>query len=176
MTSNIGSRQLKDFGSGVGFNTNARQSRSDDNARSVIEGALKKSFSPEFLNRIDDVVIFDSLDREDIHKIIDLELVHLYKRISDLGYKLKLTDEAKDFIADKGFDPNFGARPLKRAIQKYLEDPLAEEIIKGTLAEGDTLEIAFDKEENVLKIVVVKVTVAAPAKAPKKKKEEKKDE
>ncbi len=179
MTSNIGSRQLKDFGAGVGFNTNAKQSRSDDNARSVIEGALKKSFSPEFLNRIDDVVIFGSLTREDIHKIIDLELVHLFKRITDIGYVLKLTDEAKDFIADKGFDPNFGARPLKRAIQKYLEDPLAEEIIKGTLVEGDTLEIALDIEESILKINVVKVLVELPPlppKPPKKKKEEKKDE
>ena len=168
MTSNIGSRQLKDFGSGVGFNTGAKQSRSDDNARSVIESALKKSFSPEFLNRIDDVVIFNSLDKEDISKIIDLELVHLYKRITELGYKLKLTDEAKDFIADKGFDVNFGARPLKRAIQKYLEDPLAEEIIKGQMVEGDTLEITLEKETNAIKIVVAK-----PPKVKKKKEESK---
>ncbi|MEI6817491.1 MAG: ATP-dependent Clp protease ATP-binding subunit [Bacteroidota bacterium] len=169
MTSNIGSRQLKDFGAGVGFNTGAKQARSDDNARSVIEAALKKSFSPEFLNRIDDVVIFNSLTKEDIHKIIDIELEHLFKRIIDLGYKLKLTDEAKDFIADKGLDVNFGARPLKRAIQKYLEDPLAEEIIKGEMVEGDTLQVTLDGETNTLKIVIVK-----PPKA-RKKKEESKD-
>ncbi|MEP7171610.1 MAG: AAA family ATPase, partial [Bacteroidota bacterium] len=166
MTSNIGSRQLKDFGSGVGFSTNAKLNSSDEHTRGVIENALKKSFAPEFLNRIDDVVIFNSLSQEDIHKIIDIELEHLYKRIIDLGYKLKLTDEAKDFISEKGFDANFGARPLKRAIQKYIEDSLAEEIIKGEMTEGDVIEMVLDKENSVLKATIVK-----PVKSKKKKEE-----
>ncbi|MEP7263070.1 MAG: ATP-dependent Clp protease ATP-binding subunit [Bacteroidota bacterium] len=168
MTSNIGSRQLKDFGQGVGFNTNARATQVDDHSRGVIENSLKKAFAPEFLNRIDDVIIFNSLSKEDIHKIIDIELEYLYKRVNELGYKIKLTDEAKDFLSDKGYDANFGARPLKRAIQKYVEDPLAEEIIKSELMEGDMIELSHDKEKDPesLKIVVVK-----PSK-PKKKKEE----
>ncbi len=171
MTSNIGSRQLKDFGTGVGFNTAAKQSQADDNAKSVIESALKKAFAPEFLNRIDDVVIFNSLSKEDIHKIIDIELEHLYKRTSDLGYKLTLTSEAKDFLGEKGFDTQFGARPLKRAIQKYIEDSLAEEIIKGELAEGDVIEMIFDKDNNTLKVKILKA-VAAPAPKSRRKKEE----
>ena len=130
---------------------------------------LKKAFAPEFLNRIDDVIVFNSLGKEDIHKIIDIELEHLYKRVTELGYKLKLTDEAKDFISDKGFDANFGARPLKRAIQKYVEDALAEEIIKGELTEGDQIELSFDKENNTLKAVVQKSVV--PPKSKKKKEE-----
>jgi ATP-dependent Clp protease ATP-binding subunit ClpC len=178
MTSNIGSRQLKDFGQGVGFATLAKESASDDHMKGVIESALKKAFAPEFLNRIDDVVLFNALSKEHIHKIIDVELVHLYRRIEELGYKLKLSDEAKDFISDKGFDPNFGARPLKRAIQKYLEDPLAEEIIKAELSEGDIIEVNFDKETSTLKISVIKATVPTvpppPAKtgSSRKKKEE----
>ena len=156
MTSNIGSRQLKEFGTGVGFNTTAKSASADAQSKGVIENALKKAFAPEFLNRIDDVVMFNSLNREDIHKIIDIELKNLYKRIEDLGYKIKMTDEAKDFISDKGFDPNFGARPLKRAIQKYLEDPLAEEIIKSKLNDGDTIEVGFDKEKSEITIQVIK--------------------
>ncbi len=166
MTSNIGSRQLKDFGQGVGFTTSTRQSNMDENARSVIENSLKKAFAPEFLNRIDDVVIFNSLTKEDIHKIIDIELFSLNKRIEEMGYKLKLSDGAKDFIADKGFDSSFGARPLKRAVQKYIEDPLAEEIIKAELHPGDTIEIGYEKDATSLKLNIVK-----PQK-PKKKKEE----
>lgn len=166
MTSNIGSRQLKDFGQGVGFQTNAKSSQVDEHSRGVIENALKKAFAPEFLNRIDDVVMFNSLSKEDIHKIIDVELVHLYKRVTEIGYKLQLTDEAKDFISDKGFDINYGARPLKRAIQKYLEDPLAEEIIKSELVEGDILEVNFDKESSSLKINVIKAS--APPTPPAK--------
>jgi ATP-dependent Clp protease ATP-binding subunit ClpC len=136
MTSNIGSRQLKDFGRGVGFNTSAKESGRSDYERSIIENALKKAFAPEFLNRIDDVVIFNSLDRDDIHKIIDIELISLFKRIEDLGYHVTLSTEAKDFILDRGWDANFGARPLKRAIQRYIEDNLAEEIINGKIKEG----------------------------------------
>ncbi len=166
MTSNIGSRQLKDFGQGVGFTTSARQVSADANAKAVIENALKKAFAPEFLNRIDDVVMFNSLSREDIHQIIDIELVNLFKRTEVMGFKIKLTEQAKDFIADKGFDANFGARPLKRAIQKYLEDPLAEEIIKSKLGEGDVVDVDLDKEKQE---IVVSVSKAKPA---KKKKEE----
>lgn len=156
MTSNIGVRQLKDFGQGVGFTTKAKQEQMDEYARSVIEKALKKAFAPEFLNRIDDVIIFNSLKREDIHRIIDIELAGLYKRIEDLGYKLVLNEDAKDFIAEKGFDPEYGARPLKRAIQKYLEDPLAEEIIKSKIQEGDTIKVSLDKEKNELVLKVNK--------------------
>jgi ATP-dependent Clp protease ATP-binding subunit ClpC len=170
MTSNIGSRQLKEFGTGVGFNSAARVNASEENARSVIESSLKKAFAPEFLNRIDDVIIFNSLGKEDIHRIIDIELDHLYKRVTDMGYKLQLSTEAKDFISDKGFDANFGARPLKRAIQKYVEDVLAEEIIKGELQEGDQIMLDFDTDNNTLKPTVTKAS--APSPKSKKKKEE----
>jgi ATP-dependent Clp protease ATP-binding subunit ClpC len=156
MTSNIGSRQLKDFGQGVGFATAAKQAASSDYARSVIENALKKTFAPEFLNRIDDVVIFDSLEREDIHKIIDIELSQLYDRIKGLGYKIIVTEKAKDFICDKGWDAQFGARPLKRAIQKYIEDALAEEIIKTKLVMDDIINIDYDEDSTSIKITVAK--------------------
>ena len=158
MTSNIGSRKLKDFGQGVGFGTAAKRSQVDENARGVIESALKKSFAPEFLNRIDDVVIFNSLDREDIHKIIDIELAKLYQRIGLLGYHLTLSDKAKDYIADKGFDKDFGARPLNRAIQKYIEDVLAEEIITSKLSEGDEIFMDLDEEKNELTVDIKKET------------------
>jgi ATP-dependent Clp protease ATP-binding subunit ClpC len=156
MTSNIGSRQLKDFGMGVGFNTPAKQSASKEYSQGVIENALKKAFAPEFLNRVDDVVIFDSLEKEHIFKIIDIELAKLYKRIVDMGYQINLSDTAKEFIAEKGWDPSFGARPLKRAIQKYLEDPLAEEIIKSHVSEGDVINIDFDQDSSEIKITVTK--------------------
>jgi ATP-dependent Clp protease ATP-binding subunit ClpC len=155
MTSNIGSRQLKDFGSGVGFNTSARSESKNKHAQGVIENALKKTFAPEFLNRIDDVVIFDSLEREDIHKIIDIELKHLYKRINDLGYQIEVSEDAKDFIVEKGWDAQFGARPLKRAIQKYVEDPLAEEIIKTKIHEGDLISVNYTKDQEELDIKIV---------------------
>ncbi|TXG39453.1 ATP-dependent Clp protease ATP-binding subunit [Seonamhaeicola maritimus] len=156
MTSNIGARRLKDFGSGVGFGTAAQKAQEDSNARSVIENALKKSFAPEFLNRIDDVVVFNTLEKEDINKIIDIELEKLLKRIEGLGYILKLTKAAKDYIADKGFDKQYGARPLKRAIQKYIEDALAEEIVASNLQEGDKIKIDLDKKSNELNITVEK--------------------
>ncbi|MGM0932990.1 MAG: ATP-dependent Clp protease ATP-binding subunit [Bacteroidota bacterium] len=156
MTSNIGARKLKDFGQGVGFGTASQRSQADDNTRSVIENALKKAFAPEFLNRIDDVVIFNSLEREDIHKIIDIELTKLYERIGGLGYNLKLSDKAKDFIADKGFDKQYGARPLNRAIQKYIEDALAEEIITSKIAESDTIYMDLDEKKDELTIKVEK--------------------
>ncbi len=156
MTSNIGSRQLKDFGAGVGFGTAAKAEQADANAKKVIESALKKSFAPEFLNRIDDVIVFNALEREDIHSIIDIELKKLVNRIEDLGYKLVLTDEAKDYIADKGFDKQYGARPLKRAIQKYIEDALAEEIVNSKLNEGDSIFMDLDKKSNELTIKITK--------------------
>jgi ATP-dependent Clp protease ATP-binding subunit ClpC len=156
MTSNIGSRQLKDFGVGVGFGTSSKNAQADANAKSVIENALKKSFAPEFLNRIDDVIVFNTLEREDIHSIIDIELHKLILRIEDLGYKLTLTDEAKDYIADKGFDKQYGARPLKRAIQKYIEDALAEEIVNSQLNEGDSIHMSLNKNKSELIIKISK--------------------
>jgi len=152
MTSNVGARQLKDFGQGVGFGTTVRQSQVDENSKGIIENALKKAFAPEFLNRIDDVIVFNPLEKEHIDKIIDIELEKLYARVADLGYKLSLSEKAKDFIADKGFDKQFGARPLKRAIQKYVEDALAEEIITSKIHEGD--EIFMDLEDSSQELTV----------------------
>ncbi|ARV08440.1 Clp protease ClpC [Winogradskyella sp. PC-19] len=154
MTSNIGARKLKDFGTGVGFGTSAKESQAADHAKGIIENALKKAFAPEFLNRIDDVVVFNTLEKEDINKIIDIELVKLIARIKDLGYELKLSKKAKDYIADKGFDSQYGARPLKRAIQKYIEDALAEEIINSKIQEGDTISMDFEEKNNELTIKV----------------------
>ena len=139
MTSNIGARDLKDFGAGIGFSTKAKEENMDDLMKSTIQNALKKTFSPEFLNRLDDVIVFNSLKREDIHKIIDLTLNKLFARIMALGYDVELTEKAKDFLADKGYDPQYGARPLNRAIQKYLEDAVAEEILKGEVQPGDII-------------------------------------
>ena len=146
MTSNIGTRQLKDFGRGIGFNINNSVSDTEY-SRGVIQKALNKAFAPEFLNRVDDIVMFDQLSRESIYSIIDLELKGLYKRIGDLGYKMNLTEPAKEFIANKGYDIQFGARPLKRAIQKYIEDEMAELIIRTGIKEGDTIEVGFDSEK-----------------------------
>ena len=156
MTSNIGARKLKDFGQGVGFGTAAKTAQADDNSRSIIENALKKAFAPEFLNRIDDVMVFNALEKEDINKIIDIELAHLIKRIKDLGYELKLSNKAKDYIAEKGFDKQYGARPLKRAIQKYIEDALAEEIINSQLQEGDKIIMDLDSKSDELTIKIEK--------------------
>ena len=154
MTSNVGARQLKDFGTGVGFGTKAKQEQQDDLTKSVIENALKKAFAPEFLNRIDDVIVFNALEKEHIHKIINIEIEKLYERVSNLGYQLELTPEALDFIADKGFDKQYGARPLKRAIQKYVEDLLAEEIINGNIQENDVLLMDKIPDEEGLKVTV----------------------
>lgn len=154
MTSNIGARKLKDFGTGVGFGTSAQKSQASDNARGIIENALKKAFAPEFLNRIDDVVVFNTLEKEHINLIIDIELEKLIDRIKDLGYTLKLSKKAKDFIADKGFDQQYGARPLKRAIQKYIEDALAEEIITSKIHEGDVISMDIEKDATELTIKI----------------------
>jgi len=155
MTSNIGSRQLKDFGQGVGFNVSKTPESENENAKYVIQKALKKAFAPEFINRIDDVVMFNQLDKKQIHKIIDIEIKDLYKRVESLNYKLKISSAAKDFIADKGYDPQFGARPLKRAIQKYLEDEMAEIIIKASITEGDTISVGYDKKNEKLQMRIL---------------------
>ena len=167
MTSNIGVRDLKDFGSGIGFATKAKQSNEEENMKSTIQNALKRVFSPEFLNRLDDVIVFNSLQREQIHKIIDLTLGKLFVRITALGYSVEMTDKAKDFLAEKGYDQQFGARPLNRAIQKYLEDPIAEEILKGEIEEGAILLADHDGKSETL---VIKV------KKPKSSSKEKKSE
>ena len=156
MTSNIGVRDLKDFGAGIGFASKAKQQSMDDVMKSTIQNALKKAFSPEFLNRLDDVVVFNSLEKEHIHQIIDISLKKLFNRITDLGYQIELTDKAKDFLADKGYDQQYGARPLNRAIQRYLEDVLAEEILKGELSEGDIILADYPGEGDSLQITVKK--------------------
>ena len=156
MTSNIGVRDLKDFGTGIGFTTSAKRESEEEHMKSTIQHALKRAFSPEFLNRLDDVIVFNSLQREHIHKIIDLTLGKLFDRIIQLGYNVELTDKAKDFLAEKGYDHQFGARPLNRAIQKYLEDPVAEEILKGEVEEGGTIMADYDGKGEVLTIKVKK--------------------
>jgi ATP-dependent Clp protease ATP-binding subunit ClpC len=156
MTSNIGVRDLKDFGAGIGFANRAKADNMDEIMKSTIQSALKKAFSPEFLNRLDDVVVFNSLSKEHIFQIIDISLGKLFHRITDLGYKIELTDKAKDFLANKGYDQQYGARPLNRAIQKYLEDAIAEEILKGELTEGDVITADYTDEATELFISVTK--------------------
>jgi ATP-dependent Clp protease ATP-binding subunit ClpC len=164
MTSNIGVRQLKDFGEGVGFATASRIQNADENNKAVIEKSLKRTFSPEFLNRIDDVIIFNSLTKEHIFEIIDILMKGVMKRLTNLGFSLELTEEAKSFIADKGYDQQFGARPLHRAIQKYLEDPLAEEILNMNVKAGDVLQADLDKENGKL-VFTLKKPVEEESKA-----------
>ena len=154
MTSNIGARQVKDFGMGVGFETSSLKSQADDIEKNVINNALKKTFAPEFLNRVDDIVIFNTLEKNDIYQIVEIELKALISRIERLGYKVSLTSDAKSFICEKGFDKKNGARPLKRAIQKYIEDLLAEEIVNNKIKEGDNLEICHKKGEDILHIKI----------------------
>jgi ATP-dependent Clp protease ATP-binding subunit ClpC len=149
LTSNIGTRQLSEYGKGVGFDTSAKVSNMEANTKSIIENALKKAFAPEFINRIDDVVLFNSLSKEDIFKIIDIELKGLYGRVKELGYTLKLSPAAKSYIAEKGFDPKFGARPLKRALQKYVEDIMAETIIKAEIKQGDTIHVNYSEKQGI---------------------------
>jgi ATP-dependent Clp protease ATP-binding subunit ClpC len=150
MTSNIGVRDLKDFGTGIGFATKARTENMDDAMKATIQNALRKAFSPEFLNRLDDVIIFNSLEKHHLHQIIDLMLKKVFARIEALGYNIEVTEKAKDFLAEKGYDPQYGARPLGRAIQKYLEDPIAEEILKNEMEQGDTLIADYSGEGEVL--------------------------
>jgi ATP-dependent Clp protease ATP-binding subunit ClpC len=167
MTSNIGTRKLKEFGTGVGFSTSAKKDNLDEYSKSIIEGSLKKAFAPEFLNRIDDVVLFNTLGREDIHKIIDIELRKLFVRIEEIGFTPSITEAAKDYISDRGFDSAYGARPLKRAIQKHVEDLLAEEIISKKIGDGDKVLIDFDAKKKCIKIKISK---------PKKKAEKAKND
>ena len=154
MTSNIGARKLKDFGTGVGFSTASQKAQADDIEKGVIESALKKTFAPEFLNRVDDIVIFNNLEKKDIMKIIDIELVKLEKRISKLGYQMKLTKKGKDFIGEKGFDKKYGARPLSRAIQKHIEDLIAEEIVNNRISEGDEISLDWDGKSEQLSLQI----------------------
>jgi ATP-dependent Clp protease ATP-binding subunit ClpC len=156
LTSNIGTRQIAEFGHGIGFDTQARKASRDEHTKSILQKALRKTFAPEFLNRIDDVIMFNSLGREDINKIIDLELKSLYERVKSLGYQLKIAPAARNFIAEKGFDATYGARPLKRTIQKYLEDPMAEILIKSMPGEGDIINVGFISAKSEIKIRIQK--------------------
>ena len=164
LTSNIGTRQINEFGTGMGFETNAKKATRDEQTKSILQKALQKTFAPEFLNRIDDVIMFNSLGKEQINKIIDLELRGLYDRVKSLGYQLKIATAARDFIAERGFDANYGARPLKRAIQKYLEDPMAEVLIKANLKEGDTINVGFNSAKSEIKIKIHKKQIELPEK------------
>lgn len=148
MTSNIGTRQLKDFGTGVGFQTTTRSQNAQKDSTGILENALKKAFAPEFLNRIDDVIIFNSLEREDIHKIIDIELQHLFGRVHKLGFQIEVSLDCKDYLIERGWDPQYGARPLKRAIQKYIEDELAEELIRNKDADAKLIFVDYNKEQD----------------------------
>lgn len=157
MTSNIGARQVKDFGQGIGFGTSARSSQAESNEKSIVENALKKVFSPEFLNRIDEIITFNALSKENITEIVEIELQKLYHRIKILGYELRLSQRATDFLTEKGFDKQYGARPLKRAIQRYVEDELAEKIVSSDISEGDTILIDYKENESALSITINKL-------------------
>ncbi|NLC50401.1 MAG: ATP-dependent Clp protease ATP-binding subunit, partial [Bacteroidales bacterium] len=161
MTSNIGTRQLKDFGRGIGFSTSSDLTDAE-HSRGVIKKALSKAFAPEFINRVDDLVMFDQLSKDSIYKIIDLELDGFYKRVKELGFTIEISNDAKEFIASKGYDVQFGARPLKRAIQKYLEDEMAEMIILTSVSEGDNIKVEFDKENQKIVMNVTKALEAKP--------------
>jgi ATP-dependent Clp protease ATP-binding subunit ClpC len=154
MTSNVGARQVKDFGRGLGFETASQKAQSQEIEKGVIEKELKKTFSPEFLNRIDDIVVFNPLEQKDIRKIVDIELVKLIQRIDQLGYKIVVSDPAKDFIAEKGYDSKYGARPLNRAIQKYIEDLLAEHVVNNAIKEGDKILVDQNKEGDNLQLKI----------------------
>ena len=150
MTSNIGARQIKDFGTGVGFSTNSQKAQNSDIEKGIIENSLKKTFSPEFLNRVDEIVVFNSLEKNDIRKIVDIEISKLVDRVTNLGYKISITEKAKDFICENGYDKKNGARPLNRAIQKFIENLIAEEIVNNKIKEGDELYIDHLKTDNFL--------------------------
>ena len=147
MTSNIGVRDLKDFGQGVGFATQAKQDNKDEYVKTVLDKALKKTFAPEFLNRLDDVVLFNSLEPQHIRQIVDILLASLKSRMQELGYPFKVSEKAIDYICEKGYDVQFGARPLQRSIQKHIEDVLAEEILSGEVLEGEVLFMDYNEEE-----------------------------
>ena len=153
MTSNLGDRQVKDFGNGVGFGTESMISQESKNIKNTIEKSLKKAFSPEFLNRVDEIVIFNSLEKDDLKKILNIELEKLKNRLKELGYEIKISPKAITFLCDKGFDKKYGARPLKRAIQNYVEDLIAEEIVKSTIKEGGKFKIECDKDNSKLNVI-----------------------
>jgi ATP-dependent Clp protease ATP-binding subunit ClpC len=155
MTSNIGARKLQEFGTGVGFGTKAKIDNLEDIRNSVIEDSVKKAFSPEFLNRLDDIIIFKSLERNDIEKIVDIPLTELKDRILELGYHVKISTKMKSHLVDVGYDSKYGARPLNRAIQKYVEDPIAERLLDGDVKEGDTIKIGYTKGDVTVNIVSV---------------------
>jgi len=152
MTSNVGARDVQDFGAGIGFETQSRSDNINENLNSTIDKALQRTFNPEFINRLDDIIIFNSLTKEHLYKIIDINLKKLYSKADEIGYSIDLTDKAKDFIIEKGYNPKYGARPLERAIQKHIEDVLAEEILSGKVKKGDLVLADFDKKNNVIKI------------------------
>jgi ATP-dependent Clp protease ATP-binding subunit ClpC len=156
MTSNIGIRQLQDFGTGVGFMTKNKTAVVEEEKKSIIDKELKKKFAPEFINRLDDIIIFNSLSQEDINKIVDIEINKLEKRVKELGYDLKLSSSTKEYLAKEGYDEKFGARPLNRAIQKFIEDPLSEEILKGEIKDNDTIKVNYDKNKEKMVIKVTK--------------------
>ncbi|OHX67557.1 ATP-dependent Clp protease ATP-binding subunit [Flammeovirga pacifica] len=156
MTSNIGVRDLKDFGTGIGFNTIKKAENQDAEMQATIQKALKKAFAPEFLNRLDDVIIFNSLEKKHIHQIIDISLSKLFERVYAMGYGIEITEKAKDFLSEKGYDPQYGARPLNRAIQKYLEDPMAEAILGGDIAEGDIIVAEYSGKGESLDVTIKK--------------------
>ena len=154
MTSNIGIRQLQDFGTGVGFNTQTKSVAIEEDKKSVIEKELKKKFAPEFINRLDDIIVFNSLSQEDIGKIVNIEIQKLEKRVKEIGYELKVSDTAKEYLNKEGYDEKFGARPLNRAIQKYIEDPVSEEILRGDIKENDVIKVSYDKTKDKIVIKV----------------------
>ena len=161
MTSNAGSRQLKEFGRGIGFTASAgliADNTSRERARSIIQKALSRQFAPEFLNRLDDIITFDQLDIEAIKKIVDIELRNLYERVESLGFHLSVSDKAKEFIATQGYDIQFGARPLKRALQTYLEDSVCERLLSGELSQGDTIQVKAHPSKQELTFAVVKTS------------------
>lgn len=154
MTSNIGARQVKDFGKGLGFETSSQRAQSSEIEKGVIQKELKKTFSPEFLNRVDDIVIFNNLEKKHIRKIVDIELIKLINRITKLGYIIEISNSARDYITEKGYDSKYGARPLNRAIQKYVEDLVAENVVNNSIAEGDKILIDKNKKDDDLELIV----------------------
>lgn len=164
MTSNVGTRQLKDFGKGVGFNLSSDNEMDPEYSRAVIQKALNRTFSPEFINRVDEIITFGQLNKESIKKIIDLELKGLFGRVTSMGYKLELSPEAKDFIAEKGYDIQYGARPLKRAIQRYMEDQLADIVLAGELHEGDTIMMELNEAKDGIKAQMLHLPESSEAK------------
>ena len=158
MTSNLGARQLKDFGTGVGFETKSKKEQTNDIEKSIIQKELKKTFTPEFLNRIDEVIIFNNLEKKDIREIVDIELAKVIKRVNDIGYKLEVKSNAKDFLTEKGYDKKYGARPLNRAIQKYIEDLIAENVVSNNIKDGDIIEIDWIKKQDSLSLKIKEKT------------------